>query len=55
MTTTHNLLNLDIPVSGLYLLAAPSTPAEVQEQIVARSEAGETFTHAQIKAMIAAA
>jgi hypothetical protein len=48
----ENFSNLDLPVSSLYLLAA-STPDEVQEQVIARAENGETFTHAQIKDMIA--
>jgi hypothetical protein len=34
------LTDLNIPVSGLYLLAAPSTPAEVIEAVAERSEAG---------------
>jgi hypothetical protein len=30
--------------------AAPSTPEEVQEHVIARAENGETFTHEQITA-----
>jgi len=33
--------DLDVPVSGLYLLAAPSTPAEVIEAVAERSDRGE--------------
>jgi hypothetical protein len=45
----------DIAPSGLYLLAAPSTPKTVLQQVIERAEAGEKFTHAQIKTMIAEA
>jgi hypothetical protein len=31
------LSNFDLPVSGLYLLAAPSTPAAVQGEIIDRA------------------
>jgi hypothetical protein len=34
--------DLNVPISGLYLLAAPSTPAEVIDAVVERSEQGET-------------
>ncbi len=47
------LSNLDIPVSGLYLLAQPSLPPEVRTEVIDRAEAGERFTHAQVKAMVA--
>jgi hypothetical protein len=35
--------DLDVPLRGLYLLAAPSTPDEVQQEVIARAENGETF------------
>jgi hypothetical protein len=44
-----------LPRAALYLLAAPSTPAEVHEQVIERSQNGETFTHGQIKKLIAEA
>jgi hypothetical protein len=50
-----NLSDLEIPISSLKLLAEPTTPDEVQEQVIARAENGETFSHAQIKEMIAGA
>lgn len=37
--------------TALYALAAPSTPDELVEQVVARASDGETFTAADIKAM----
>jgi hypothetical protein len=42
----------DLPVSGLYLLARPSTPAPVREEITNRAADGEHFTHAQVKEMV---
>ena len=35
--------DLDIPVSGLYLLAAPSTPDEVRSDAIDRAANGETL------------
>jgi len=35
----RNLRNLDIPISGLYLLAAPSTPQAAVKAIVERASA----------------
>ncbi len=48
-----NLDTPNVPISGLYLLAAPSTPAEVIEVVMERSEKGETLTLAEVKTMIA--
>jgi len=47
-----NLEDLSLPVSGLYELAAPLTPSEVQADVIDRAANGETFTSAQIKKMI---
>lgn len=47
-----NLPDLDIPVSGLYLLAAPSTPDEARTEVIQRAEAGESLTQAQIKEIV---
>ena len=41
--------DLNIPVSALYLLARPSTPAEVREEVIERAEAGEQITVADVK------
>jgi hypothetical protein len=46
------LQDLNLPVSGLYALAAPSTPEEVRHAVIDRAASGETLTHAQVKAMI---
>ena len=39
--------NLNVPVSGFYLLAAPSTPAEVIEVAAERSDSGIIRSRAQ--------
>src|ERR1700730_71195 len=41
---SQNFLNLDLPVSALYLLAAPSTPPEAVETVINRAKAGEKVT-----------
>src|SRR5262252_10186039 len=35
------LSNLNLPVSSLYLIAAPSTPAEARDEVLERVHAGE--------------
>jgi phage N-6-adenine-methyltransferase len=57
MSKSNKLLDLDlnIGVSSLYLLAAPSTPEPVRTAVIERAEAGEKFTHEQVKRVIAEA
>ena len=43
------------PVSSLYLLAAPSTPEVVRNEIIARAESGEKITHKEVQKTIAKA
>ena len=50
-----HVAELSLPFSGLYLLAAPSTPHEVVDTIVARAEDGERVTVTEIKETIAKA
>jgi hypothetical protein len=38
-----------LPVSSLYLLAAPSTPPEAIETVIERAEQGEKMTGAKVK------
>jgi hypothetical protein len=45
-------LNLALPLGALYLLAAPSTPEEVVEKVIARAEAGEKITRNTVKAEV---
>jgi hypothetical protein len=44
--------NLDLPMRSLYLLAAPSTPEPARTEVIQRAEAGEHFTHAQVKEIV---
>jgi hypothetical protein len=41
--------DLNVDMRSLYLLAAPSTPVEARTEVIDRAEAGEHFTHAQVK------
>jgi hypothetical protein len=50
-----HVAELSIPISGLYLLASPSTPPAALEAVVAKAEAGERVTVAETKATITAA
>jgi hypothetical protein len=47
-----NLPNLDIPLSGLYLLAAPSTPETAKLEAISRAEAGEPMTVNAVKEIV---
>ena len=46
---SDKLSNLDVPISGLYLLAAPSTPDSATEEIIDRVEFGEKLTVAAVR------
>jgi hypothetical protein len=48
------LSNLDLPVSALYLLAAPSTPAEIIEAVAERGKKGERLSYRDIADMTTA-
>jgi hypothetical protein len=52
---SSNLPDLEIPVSGLYLLAAPSTPEAACDAVIEHAQNGEHLTHARVKEMIAKA
>ncbi len=47
-----NFTHLNIATSALYLLAAPSTPEVLLQEILKRAEQGENITHAKIKAIV---
>jgi hypothetical protein len=47
-----NFGDLNLPVSSLYMLATPSTPAEVSKAIIKRVKKGEKLTGTQIKAAV---
>lgn len=44
-----NLAQVDIATSVLYLLAAPSTPTEVREEVLQRAKAGDKVTHKNVR------
>jgi N6-adenosine-specific RNA methylase IME4 len=46
------LSNLDLPVSSLYLLAAPSTPEAARSEVIARAEAGERLACSGVSEII---
>ncbi len=45
---SSKLADLDLPLSGLYLLAAPSTPPAVCDEIIDRAGRGEKVKHGEI-------
>ena len=53
MSKSNKLLDLNIPLSGLYLLASPSTPDEVREKVIEQVESGNIQTLKQVEKAIA--
>jgi len=49
---SETVADLSLPVSGLYLLAAPSTPDEARDAIIGRAEAGEMLSVADVRRAI---
>ena len=49
------LSNLDVPMSALYLLASPSTPEVVRQEVIERVERGEKVSVAEVTDTIAKA
>ena len=49
---SENFSNLNLPLSGLYLLAAPSTPDEARTEIIERAQTGKSVSVAAIKQTI---
>lgn len=47
-----NLINLEIDVSALYLIAAPSTPEPIRQEVLRRAENGQPVTHAGARALV---
>jgi hypothetical protein len=45
--------NLNLPLAGIYLLARPSTSDEARDEVIARAEAGEPMSVAEIGTAIA--
>jgi hypothetical protein len=44
--------DVSLPITGLYLLAAPSTPLETAEAVIAKAQDGERVSVTEIKATI---
>jgi hypothetical protein len=53
MAESKNFLDLNIPVSALYLLAAPGTPEQARFEVVERAKAGEIVPVTDVKKTIA--
>lgn len=49
---SDKLSDLELPVSSLYLLAAPSTPETARDDVLDLVANGEKLTHARVKEMI---
>jgi hypothetical protein len=49
---SRNLRDLTLPVSSLYLLAAPSTPDDARDAVLDLAADGQKLTHAEIKQTI---
>jgi hypothetical protein len=55
MSKSQNFLGLDLPVSAVYALAAPTTPKPVRDEIFERARAGDKVLVADVKKAIAEA
>jgi Protein of unknown function (DUF3102) len=52
---SENFSELDLPISAIFLLAAPSVPEPVRDEILGRAKAGEKVKHKEVKRAIAEA
>jgi hypothetical protein len=53
LASIHNaVVDLDLPLRSLYLLAAPSTPEAARQDVIERAASGEDLSHAQVKAAV---
>jgi len=55
LAESRNFRDLSLPISGLYLLAAPSTPEQARQQVIERAESGERLSVGDVKKLIAEA
>jgi len=55
LSKSKNFLDLKLPISAIYLLARPSTPAKVHDEIFERARAGETVSVAAVERAVEAA
>jgi Skp family chaperone for outer membrane proteins len=52
LSKSRNFRDLSLPISGLYLLAAPSTSDEARDEVLDRAQQGEKLSVKDIKRMI---
>jgi Protein of unknown function (DUF3102) len=52
LAKSRNLRDFNVPISGLYLLAAPSTPEEARTEVIERAEKGERLSLAEVQRLI---
>jgi hypothetical protein len=55
LAKSHTVLDLDLSLGALYVLAAPSTPTEIREEILARCKEGESFSRAGVRRVVSEA
>jgi hypothetical protein len=48
LSNSKRVLDLDLPLRSLYLLAAPSTPSEVRDKVIEDAQRGERPTHTEV-------
>ena len=54
-TKSKKLLDFNLSISSLYILAAPSTDQHARDEIIQRAESGEVISYAKVKESIAKA
>jgi hypothetical protein len=52
LTESRNFRDLSLPISGPYMLAAPSTPEQARQEVIARAEDGERLSVNDIRKLI---
>jgi hypothetical protein len=52
LAKSRNLRDLNLPISGLYLLAAPSTPEEARQGVIEQTENGESLSVSDVKKLV---
>jgi hypothetical protein len=53
MASIHNaIVDLDLPLRSLYLLAAPSTPEEARKEVIERVASGDKISYEQVKVAV---
>lgn len=52
MAKSRNFRDLNLPVSAVYLLARPSTPDELRDEVIERAANGEAISHKEVARLI---